>query len=208
MRLSVYSGVAAGMLLGLLLMGGCKPVTRPPGGLLPTPTPEPIVALENPPALPAVGAIFPEPTLTASGLVAQPPTPAVEAAAPAPVLPQPTPTPEVITGPVTVGIAPEEPEECSAALVAVRKRTASPETEPPDPPRKSASEETEPSSTADAWAPRSSDSPVVSGGVLRRPRSRSIASMPSRAAAYPDGTPSRVANEVSEDTTSEVTPRR
>ena len=45
----------------------------------------------------------------------------------------------------------------------------------------------EPSSTALAWAPRSRDSAVVSGEVRRRPRSRSITSMPSRAAAYADG---------------------
>ena len=42
-----------------------------------------------------------------------------------------------------------------------------------------------------AWAPRSSDSAVCSGEVRRSPRSRSSTSIPSRAAAYADGTPSR-----------------
>ena len=52
----------------------------------------------------------------------------------------------------------------------------------------------DPSSTALACAPRSSDSAVRSGVVRRRPRSRSSASMPSRVAAMAEATPSRLAN--------------
>ena len=65
-------------------------------------------------------------------------------------------------------------------------------TSSPAPARTSASDDADPSSTALAWAPRSSDSAVCSGEVRRRPRSRSITSIPSRAAAYAEGTPSRV----------------
>ena len=50
--------------------------------------------------------------------------------------------------------------------------------------------EADPSSTALAWAPRSSDSAVCAGVVRRSPRSRSITSMPSRVEAKADGTPS------------------
>ena len=128
MRLSVRSGMAVGLLPIVLLMGGCKPVTRPAGGLLPTPTPVPIEAVVNPPALPAVGAIFPAPTATPSTLVTQPPSAEPTAVATTALLPQPTATPETIDGPLTVGIAAAVPEEWSAALLAVLNNTPTVET--------------------------------------------------------------------------------
>src|SRR5262249_41025326 len=70
-------------------------------------------------------------------------------------------------------------------------RTASAATASPSPARTSSNDDAEPSSTADAWAATSRDSAVWSADVRRRPRSRSSASIPSRAAANADGTPSR-----------------
>ena len=77
----------------------------------------------------------------------------------------------------------------------VETRTAASATGSPEPDRTSAKVDSEPSSTADAWAPLSSDSAVVSGDVRRSPLSRSTTSMPSRAAANADGTPSNDSNQ-------------
>ena len=62
----------------------------------------------------------------------------------------------------------------ASASIEAESRTASVAISSPSPARTSSSVEAEPSSTALAWAPRSSDSAVVSGDVRRRPRSRSI----------------------------------
>ncbi len=67
----------------------------------------------------------------------------------------------------------------------------------PESVRTSSAEDAEPSSTALACAPRSNDSAVCSGVLRRRPRSRSITSMPSRVAAKADGTPSSSVSQVS-----------
>jgi poly-gamma-glutamate synthesis protein (capsule biosynthesis protein) len=112
---------AACLLLGALLLGGCKPVTRPAGGLLPTPTPVPIVTAENAPEPPLAGVSFPEESAVIAPVATQPPTPQPTAEL---LLPQPTPTPEVITGPVTVGIAASVPEEWAAPLLARLNATA------------------------------------------------------------------------------------
>jgi hypothetical protein len=121
MRLSGSMKFAApGLLLGVLLLGGCKPVTRPAiSGLLPTPTPVPIVTAENPPPPPQVGAVFPAESAVIAPVATQPPTPE-----PTPLLPKPSPTPEIISGPVTVGLAPAVPEEWAAPLLAILNATA------------------------------------------------------------------------------------
>ena len=79
----------------------------------------------------------------------------------------------------------------------VLTRTAAPAISSPVPARTSSSDEPDPSSTALACAPRSSDSAVCSGVVWRRPRSRSITSMPSRVAAKAEGTPSSPVSQAS-----------
>ena len=71
----------------------------------------------------------------------------------------------------------------------VLRRTADRSTGPPAPARSSSRVLSEPSSTALACAPRSSDSAVRSGVVRLSPRSRSRASMPSRVAAIADADP-------------------
>ena len=71
----------------------------------------------------------------------------------------------------------------ASASIEADSRTASLAISSPSPARTSSSEDADPSSTALAWAPRSSDSAVSSGDVRRRPRSRSITSMPSRVPA-------------------------
>ena len=85
------------------------------------------------------------------------------------------------------------PAPATAATCSAGPRPARPRR--PDPSRTSSRLDVEPASTADAWAPRSSDSPVCPGSVRRSPRSRSSASMPSRVAANADGTPSRDTNQ-------------
>ena len=67
----------------------------------------------------------------------------------------------------------------------------------PSPARTSSSDDVDPSRTADACAPRNSDSAVCSGEVRRIPRSRNIASIPSRVAANAEGTPSSSLNQAS-----------
>jgi hypothetical protein len=62
-------------------------------------------------------------------------------------------------------------------------RTASAAISSVSPARTSSSDEDDPSSTALARAPRSSESAVISGDVRRSPRSRSITSIPSRVPA-------------------------
>jgi len=121
---SVKGAAVGASLLGVLLLAGCKPVERPMSGLLPTPTPQPIVTAENPPQPPVVGAVFPDNSAVIASVATQPPTPE-----PAPTLPMPTPAPEVITGPVTVGIAAAVPEEWAAPLLAILSRTAEVQTD-------------------------------------------------------------------------------
>jgi hypothetical protein len=76
-------------------------------------------------------------------------------------------------------------------------RTAAAATSSARPARTSSSLEVDPSSTALAHAPRSSDSAVVAGSVRRSPRSRSSASIPSRVAVIADPTPSSEASSAS-----------
>jgi poly-gamma-glutamate synthesis protein (capsule biosynthesis protein) len=114
----VRGATAGSLLLVLLLLGACKPVTRPDFALLPTPTPHPVVTAENPPAPPLGDVTFPDDPLAFAPIATQPPTPS-----PSPLLPRPTPTPETITGPVTVGVAAAVPEEWTAPLLAILNAT-------------------------------------------------------------------------------------
>jgi hypothetical protein len=114
----VRSAAAGSLLLTVLLLGACKPVTRPDIAVLPTPTPHPVVTAENPPAPPLGDVTFPDDPLAFAPIATQPPTPS-----PSPLLPRPTPTPETITGPVTVGIAAAIPEEWTAPLLAILNAT-------------------------------------------------------------------------------------
>ena len=107
------------MLLAVFLLAACKPVTRPGFSILPTATPHPIVAAENPPSPPLGDVTFPDDPLAFAPVATQPPTPS-----PSPFLPRPTPTPESITGPVTVGISPGVPEEWTAPLLAILNATS------------------------------------------------------------------------------------
>ena len=109
--------LAAGLLSGVLLLAGCKPVERPATGLLPTPTPVPIVTAENPPQPPLADVVFPADSAVIAPVATQPPTPS-PTTEPAPLLPEPTPTVETISGPVTAGIDPAVPEEWAAPLLA------------------------------------------------------------------------------------------
>lgn len=112
------TAAACGLILGAMLLAGCKPVSRQLTGLLPTPTPVPIVTAENPPQ-PPIGAAFPEDSVGIAPVATQPPT--IE---PTPTLPQPTPAPEIINGPVTAGVADTVPEEWTAPILAVLNATA------------------------------------------------------------------------------------
>jgi poly-gamma-glutamate synthesis protein (capsule biosynthesis protein) len=107
------------LLLAVLLLGACRPITRTDLTLLPTATPLAVVTAENPPAPPVGDVTFPQDPLAFAPVATQPPTPS-----PLPALPRPTPSPETIDGPVTVAVAPSVPEEWTAPLLAILNATA------------------------------------------------------------------------------------
>src|SRR3954469_10014636 len=94
-------GAAVGsLLLVVFLFGACKPVTRPDFAVLSTATPPPIVTAENAPTPPVGDVAFPNDPLAFAPVATQPST-----STPSPLLRRPTPTPETISRPVTVGVS-------------------------------------------------------------------------------------------------------
>ena len=115
---SVRGTAGASLLLAVFLLAACKPVTQPEFAILPTATPHPIVAAENPPSPPLGDVTFPNDPLAFAPVATQPPTPS-----PSPLLPRPTATPESVSGPMTVAVSPSVPEEWTAPLLAILNAT-------------------------------------------------------------------------------------
>jgi len=115
---SVRGTAGASLLLAVFLLAACKPVTKQEFAVLPTATPHPIVAAENPPSPPLGDVTFPNDPLAFAPVATQPPTPS-----PSPLLPRPTATPESVSGPMTVAVSPSVPEEWTAPLLAILNAT-------------------------------------------------------------------------------------